>query len=133
MPELIAPCGMNCGICMAYLREKNKCTSCRGSDENKPITRAKCKIKTCGKLDSKFCYDCEDFPCDRLVHLDNRYRNKYGMSMIENLASIQKDGISQFLKKEEERWKCPACGGVICVHNRMCYACNQSAGAFESS
>jgi hypothetical protein len=26
---LIAPCGMNCGVCMAYLREKNKCPGCR--------------------------------------------------------------------------------------------------------
>jgi len=23
--SLIAPCGMNCGICMAFLREKKKC------------------------------------------------------------------------------------------------------------
>jgi hypothetical protein len=36
--ELVAPCGMNCGICIAYLREKNKCPSCRGDDINKSIT-----------------------------------------------------------------------------------------------
>jgi hypothetical protein len=23
--QLIAPCGMNCGICLGYLRDKNKC------------------------------------------------------------------------------------------------------------
>jgi uncharacterized radical SAM superfamily Fe-S cluster-containing enzyme len=27
--SLIAPCGMNCSICSAYLREKNKCPGCR--------------------------------------------------------------------------------------------------------
>lgn len=121
--ELIAPCGMNCCICMAYLREKNKCPGCRGSDRNKPITTAKCKIKTCSKLDSKFCYDCNDFPCDRLNHLDKRYRTKYRMSMIENLKFIQTNGIKQFLKQEEERWKCPDCGGVICCHNGICFGC----------
>ena len=30
--ELIAPCGMNCGICYGYLREKNKCPGCRKRD-----------------------------------------------------------------------------------------------------
>ena len=124
-PELIAPCGMNCGICWAYLREKNKCPGCRFSDKDKPITRLKCKIKICSKLNSKFCYDCKDFPCDRLNHLDKRYRTKYDMSMIENLEFIQKNGITQFLKHEEERWKCPRCGGTICVHNKKCYNCNK--------
>ena len=36
-PDLIAPCGMNCNICMAYLREKNKCPGCREIDINKSI------------------------------------------------------------------------------------------------
>lgn len=26
--SLIAPCGMNCGTCIAYLRDKNKCPGC---------------------------------------------------------------------------------------------------------
>ena len=120
---MIAPCGMNCCICMAFLREKNKCTGCRGSDKNKTITITQCKIRTCSKLNSNFCYDCKDFPCDKLNHLDKRYRTKYHMSMIENLKFIQTNGISQFLKQEEERWKCPDCGGVICCHNGICYSC----------
>ena len=126
VPELIAPCGMNRGICRAYLREKSKCPSCRGSDKDKPITRTKCKIKTCSKLDSKFCYDCKDFPCDELNHLDKRYGTKYDMSMIDNLEFIQTNDIRQFLKNEEERWKCPLCGGTICVHNQICYTCGQT-------
>jgi hypothetical protein len=111
---------------MAYLRKKNKCTGCRGSDENKPITRIRCKIKTCSKLNSEFCNGCEDFPCDKLNHLDKRYRTKYDMSMIENLKFIQMNGVKQFMKKEEERWRCPNCGGVVCVHNKICYTCNQT-------
>ena len=47
---LIAPCGMNCGICYAYLREKNKCFCCHIEDPNKPKTRLNCKIKNCGNL-----------------------------------------------------------------------------------
>ena len=125
-PELIAPCGMTCGACLAYLRERNRCPGCKGSDKDKPITRTKCKIKTCIKMVSGFCSDCEDFPCDRLNHLDKRYRSKYNMSMIANLKLIQANGIEQFLIHETERWKCPACGGVICIHNRICQTCKQS-------
>jgi hypothetical protein len=91
---------MNCVVCFGYLREKNKCRGCRGSDTNKPITRKHCKIKTCGKLNSEFCYDCEDFPCDKLYHLDMRYRTKYHMSVIENLKSVKTNGIKHFLKQE---------------------------------
>ncbi len=97
--SLIAPCGMNCGICMAYLREKNKCPGCRGTDINKPITRIKCKIKTCEvfqEAKSKFCFQCESFPCDNLKRLDKRYRTKYNMSMIENLENIKNSGIRKF-------------------------------------
>jgi len=46
--------------------------------------------------------------------------------MIKNLEYIQTNGIEQFLKNEKERWKCPACGVVIFVHNKTCYTCKQS-------
>jgi len=84
---LIATCGMNCGICIAYLREKNKCSGCRGLNKGNPITRSECKIKKCDKLHSEFCFNCEEFPCKKLMHLDKRYQTKYNMSMIENLLS----------------------------------------------
>jgi len=121
--ELIAPCGMNCSICMAYLREKNRCPGCRGPDVGKPITRLRCKIKKCSKLDSRFCFDCKDFPCDKLHQLDKRYRTKYGMSMITNLESIKKLGVKRFAEEEKIMWSCPKCGGTICVHNRKCLNC----------
>jgi len=121
--ELIAPCGMNCSICMAYLREKNKCPGCRAPDAGKPITRLTCKIKTCEKLHAKFCFDCEYFPCDKLKHLDTRYRTKYHMGMIENLQQIKKKGLDTFVTSEKSRWKCPHCEGTICVHKGYCSTC----------
>jgi hypothetical protein len=125
---LIAPCGMNCGICMAFLREKNKCPGCRGFDLYKPVTRTQCKIKNCStfkKDKSQFCFVCDEFPCDRLKHLDKRYRTKYKMSMIENLGHIKKLGLKKFVADEESRWACPECGGVVCVHKGYCYSCGK--------
>ena len=126
--SLIAPCGMNCGICMAYLREQNKCPGCREVDAKKPITRVRCKIKNCKVFlndRAKFCFECDDFPCNNLEHLDKRYRTKYNMSMIENLEYIKDYGIRKFIKNEDVRWTCSRCGGTICVHKGYCSDCGK--------
>src|SRR5512136_342611 len=88
---LIAPCGMNCRLCHAYVREKNVCPGCRGDDSLKSKSCVACRIKNCEKIATgriKYCFSCESFPCARLKQLDKRYRNKYGMSMIDNLENI---------------------------------------------
>jgi len=77
--SLIAPCGMNCGICMAYLREKNRCPGCRGDDASKMPSCLRCSIKNCETVKttgSGFCYECPTGPCRRLKQLDKRYRTK---------------------------------------------------------
>jgi len=122
---LIAPCGMNCGVCMAYLRTKKRCTGCRGSIEGKSNTILNCKIKNCVKLNSKFCYTCTDFPCKLITHIDKRYRAKYHMSMVENLQNIQRLGLKHFMFNEKTRWTCLNCGGTICVHRGCCSNCGE--------
>jgi len=46
------------------------------------------------------------------------------MSMIENLEYIRDKGMAEFLKSQEEKYKCPKCLNVLCVHNGKCYTCN---------
>jgi hypothetical protein len=124
--SLIAPCGMNCGTCIAYLRDNNKCYGCRISFADKLKTREKCKIKNCITLEettSKFCHDCKEFPCQRLKHLDKRYRTKYNTSFIENLLMIKETGIANFLAFESKRRTCQNCGSVISVHRNFCLTC----------
>jgi hypothetical protein len=122
---LIAPCGMNCGLCMAYQRERNKCAGCRIIDRNKPKTRINCKIKICSHHKDKnaFCFKCDSFPCSILQKLDKRYRTKYNMSMIANLEDIKKIGIEKFVKNEKKKWKCKSCGSLVCVHKGYCLNC----------
>ena len=124
---------MNCGICYAYLREKNKCPGCRLFNKDEPVSIAKCRIKNCATLKkgkSRFCFQCEEFPCAILKHLDKRYRTKYNMSMIENLGNIKKFGIRNFVKNEKSRWACPNCGGIICVHKKYCINCEKYITSF---
>ena len=121
-PKLIAPCGMNCSICIGYLREKNKCPGCREM-ENKPNYCKKCIIRNCDVLKKskmKFCSDkCEKFPCRRLKDLDKRYRAKYGMSMLDNLNVIKNKGIREFLKQQKKKYQ--KGDKILCVHNKKLY------------
>jgi hypothetical protein len=116
--NLIAPCGMNCGVCLHYLRASNKCTGClSGRKVNaKPI---KCAIKLCKSRNGEYCFNCAQFPCERLKRLDKRYREKYEMSEIENLEDIKKNGLDYFLNLEETRWIDP--DGIYCVHDKKRY------------
>lgn len=125
--SLIAPCGMNCGICMAYLRDKDHCPGCRAPDADKKVSVLRCKIKTCSEIQRgrRFCSGCDEFPCQSLKHLDKRYRTRYGMSMLENLSDIERDGIRKFVQSERGRWSCRHCGGTICVHRGYCFSCGK--------
>jgi len=125
--NIIAPCGMNCGLCMAYLRVRNKCYGCHSDDKSKPHHCAKCSIKHCEFLAetvSGFCYDCRKFPCTRLKQLDKRYRTKYYTSLIGNLNSIKEAGLDAFLIAEKKRWTC-SCGGTFCIHYGYCMECKK--------
>ncbi len=129
--DLIAPCGMNCGVCKAYLAysrnvpyKKGKvyhCPGCRVRDKNCAFIKRDCHRKVGKQL--TFCFECTDMPCKRLVKLDELYRARYGMSMVENLKIIKEKGISEFIRSQTEKYRCPSCGDVVSVHDGKCYAC----------
>lgn len=124
--KLIAPCGMNCNLCVAYLREKNKCPGCKLITKHNSRYCRKCIIKNCDIIKKnkwEFCsIKCEKFPCQRLKNLDKRYKTKYSMSMIDNLKFIEKHGIREFLEKQKKKYIKK--NKVFCVHNRKCYKPN---------
>lgn len=126
--ESIAVCGMNCRICLAYFgytmsgkKRKDPCPGCRISDKSCAFIKKQCS-KTL-KEEVNYCFECEDFPCEILEKLDKRYRERYKMSMIDNLNFIKGNGMEKFLKIQEEKYRCTKCGAVICVHNGKCYVC----------
>jgi hypothetical protein len=124
---MIAPCGINCGTCKAYLRVRNRCYGCREDFESKRKTCAECRIKNCdmlAKTSFYFCYECEIFPCEKMKHIDKRYRIRYRASLIQNLITIKEIGITDFLKLEEKKWTCPNCGATTSIHCEKCLACS---------
>jgi hypothetical protein len=134
-PELIAPCGMNCGICKAYLAysrgvpyKKGKVTHCTGClVRNKNCAFVKRDCEQLRKKHICFCYECADMPCKALANIDAYYSARYGMSMIENQRMIQEEGMDVFLKRQAEKYRCPSCRDIISVHDGKCYACGYQA------
>jgi len=128
--KLIAPCGMNCAVCIAFLREKKKCSGCNFECVNKSKSCQTCIIKNCELLaetTSGFCYECAKFPCRRLNQLDKRYRTKYNMSMIANLKFIKTEGAGKFLSAQESKYTCKYCGQILSTHRNECLNCGVTA------
>lgn len=129
--QLIAPCGMDCGVCGAYLAYSHDvprkrgatihCTGCRARRKRCAYLKGHCPPLANG--DVNFCFECADYACERLQHLDSRYRGRYGMSLIENLDLVRDAGIHALIEHQQARFGCPRCGHLRSVHNQKCYAC----------
>ncbi len=129
--NLAAPCGVYCGACRQYLLRKKDllekrgytrgCEGCRIRNKNCAFIRRDCTALR--KNEIEFCYECENFPCQKLQKLDNRYRERYTVNMINNLKRIEEIGVEKWLKEQEELYTCPECEGEICVHDAECYDC----------
>jgi len=126
---LFAKCGINCRTCVGFFGYK------LNGEKTEPCGGCPTRIKTCtffkkhcknqvNKEKIEYCFECLEFPCIELKKIDQYYSQKYGTSLIENFLYIKTNGMEKFLKSEEEKWKCHACGGVICAHTKRCYKCN---------
>lgn len=131
--QLVASCGMDCGLCSGYLAYSHDlpkktgkiihCIGCRARNKKCAFLKRDCAILSENRVD--FCYECETFPCDRLKRLSERYRTKYSMSFIENLNLIKEKGLEEFIRDQSRKYKCPQCGDLICIHNGKCYSCDE--------
>jgi hypothetical protein len=121
----LAPCGVLCDLCLGFQRSKNKCVGCN-HEGYKPYHCTVCSIILCPEKNGNknlLCGECVKFPCRRIKDLDKRYTIKYGESPIQNLKDAKSLGIEEFINIENEKWKCPDCGQLLCVHNEICLSC----------
>ncbi len=129
--NLAAPCGIYCGACRQYLLWKKDlleergykqgCKGCRIRNKNCAFIRRDCPALRKKEID--FCYECDQFPCQKLQKIDTHYQEKYSVNMVKNLKRIEEIGVEKWLQEQEELYTCPECGGEICVHDAECYDC----------
>ncbi len=64
-PKIIAPCGIDCSLCMFYLRARRPCPGCREANNDKANACITCAMKNCEELSAggyKYCSSCAKFP-----------------------------------------------------------------------
>jgi hypothetical protein len=134
--SLVAPCGLYCGICTIYRAyhdgnpalfnetPKNflkalglpsnpslgdvKCEGCRSSTLFSYCIS--CDIRKC-VMEKKltWCYECGEFPCNKLID----FQLKWQLPIIDNLRTIKDIGISEWMKKVAEKFRCSSCGTIL--------------------
>lgn len=125
-PELFAPCGMNCLVCYKHCLSPKPCAGCRAGDAGKPGHCRFCEIKSCAQArGAAHCCACPDYPCAPVRRLDARYRARYGVSLVENGQIARTSGVGTLLASQQALYRCPHCGGVISLHDRICSDCRR--------
>ena len=129
--DLVARCGLYCGSCRAYLvlkkdmleerGYKHGCEGCKIRNKNCAFLRKQCAPLRKGEYDS--CSECDEMPCSNLKKLNDDYERRWGVSLVANLKRIREIGDERWVKEQKEFYKCPECGGEICVHDEECYDC----------
>jgi hypothetical protein len=129
--DIAAPCGLYCGTCRQYLALKKDlleekglklgCKGCRVRNKKCTFIRRDCPSLLKNKIE--FCYECENFPCENLDELSDIYVKRYSVDLVDNLKRMKKIGVKDWLHEQEELYKCPECGGEICIHDMECYDC----------
>jgi hypothetical protein len=98
-------CGLNCALCPRYTTEgSSKCPGCGG--ENFYEKHPSCKVINCSLKHGEFsfCFDCDEYPCDRYASIGEKdsfisYRHVKG-----NLEKAKRDlpGYLEELKERKE-------------------------------
>jgi len=83
-----------------------------------------CAMKECAanKQNVTRCSDCEELPCYRITNMINTgllHRAEY----LPNLEKIREMGVQEWVKYEEERWRCPRCGLPMSWYDAECVGC----------
>lgn len=96
----IPACGVFCGGCPSYTREKSPCP---GAEENKNRCE-KCKTfhLCCVGKEITHCYQCHLFPCTKFKGFAKRWL-KYGQDFIENQELLKQMGGVEFLRFYNEK------------------------------
>lgn len=138
--ELLSPCGLYCGVCAVFIayRDGNEKfkerllgvyglsstdqVRCRGclSGERFLYCDA-CPIRDCSSgRGYQGCYQCEDWPCERVDNFPLPVGKKV---MLRAIPAWRELGTEEWVRSEEERYRCPHCGYGLFRGARRCRSC----------
>ena len=85
----------------------------------------RCNIRLCALKKQKMsrCFDCDELPCYRITDLVNMGRYLHRKEYLPNLKKIREMGVQEWVKKEEDRWRCPQCDLPMSWYDAECAGC----------
>lgn len=128
-------CGVYCGACPNLLATRartgtNHCYGCK----SKATTGycASCGIKTCATQKGlDFCGECPKFgSCERIQQFMSDKDWPYQQTVARNMQSIHRNGISNWLEDQKQRWRCAACGTACSWWDENCPQCGQPVASY---
>ena len=124
--QLTAPCGLDCFNCPLYLANGNEswreaiakklnipkskayCPGCRAV-KGAPVCHGMdepCLVYRCiEEKGHEFCFECDEFPCDRLHPYADKAREVPHNTKMFNLCLIQKMGLEEWAKEKAKEVK----------------------------
>ncbi len=84
-----------------------------------------CAVRKCAENKQKDsrCSDCADLPCQRITNLIDMGGYLHRREYLPNLKDIREKGVQEWVKYEEERWRCPRCGLPMSWYDAECVGC----------
>lgn len=150
--DLMAPCGLYCGVCGVYIatRDNNdkfkkvmgslygtppEETACLGCMQTEPVKQLYgwcrlCTIRDCVRAKGFYsCHQCEDWPCEMITNFGLATGRKVMERSIpvwrEKVARLgDEQGSIEWARSECERYHCPSCRGPLFRGAQCCRACN---------
>jgi hypothetical protein len=140
--HLAAACGTYCGACPSYIAKHSEdetvqrpnpwgdCDGCLSGGMLAAHCQT-CRIRLCAanRQNVTRCSDCDELPCYRVTGLINLGSYPHRQEYLPNLALIGEMGAQEWVRYEEERWRCPRCGLPMSWYDTACARCGESRSA----
>ena len=155
--ELMAPCGLYCGVCGVYIAtrdnnekfktvmgnlygtkpEETECLGCMQPDPPQKIYGycKSCPIRDCIRAkDFYSCHQCEEWPCD----LISNFAFATGRRVMENTIPLWRQKVSElgdaagsesWAREVCARYHCTSCGKPLFRGVQKCRACGRPVAA----
>ena len=151
-PEQLAPCGLYCGVCRLFHATQDDdrtllerlakiyarrsptqrlpeiapltaddllCDGCQS--KRRSVLCRECSIRECAQEKGhRGCHQCTHFPCS----LVDEFPVPVGKKVILRAIPYWREhGTEEWIKAEEKRYECPACGGRLYRGAQRCPHC----------
>ncbi len=105
--------GLLCDGCLSGGRLAGHCQKCD------------IRLHALKNQDNFRCSGCEELPCYRITNLINMGHYLHRGEYLPNLEKIREMGVREWVKYEEERWRCPGCGLPMSWYDTECVGCGE--------